>query len=206
MAQALRPLNAISRSHSILHLAKAKATSFSVQRIDAPPSKSMAAQPTMKGAAPKPFGKMKAAPKPKMLNTSMAGVAPHPGGARPAVDPQIAHDIANAIIVKMGRPPMPPYPPPAHVAQHAMPKPKTTPQPKAKANAESMQAPWCPMYGENHATSSPVQVKSGQPLCTTRMGDPTPIAARGVIRQGLWQGCMGARMQGGLRIRKRESN
>ena len=38
--------------------------------------------------------------------------------------------------------------------------------------------------------------KSGQPLCTSRMGDPTPIAARGVLRHGLWQGCMGALMQG----------
>ena len=151
MAQALRHRNAISRSRHILHLPKANAKMFSVQQIDAPPSKSMASPPTMKAAAPKQVAKKM--PAPKVLRTSMAGVAPHPGGAPPALDPQVAHDIANAIRVNTDREPMPPYPPPAHLfAQHAKPQPKKTHQPKANAKAGSMKAPWCQMYGENHAT------------------------------------------------------
>ena len=151
MAQALRPRNAISRSRSILHLPNANAKTFSVQQMDAPPSKSMASPPTMKAAASKQVAKKM--PAPKVLRTSTAGVAPHPGGAPASLDPHHAHNIANAILVNKGRPPMPPYPPPAHLfAKHAKQQPKKTHQPKANAKAGSMKAPWCQMYGENHAT------------------------------------------------------
>ena len=151
MAQALRHRNAISRSRHILHLPKANAKMFSVQQIDAPPSKSMASPPTMKAAASKRVAKKM--PAPKLLSTSIASVAPHPGGAPASLDPHHAHNIANAILVNKGRPPMPPYPPPAHLfAKHAKQQPKKTHQPKANAKAGSMKAPWCQMYGENHAT------------------------------------------------------